>query len=168
MKAKRIAAFVLAAGLICLAGCAEAAPNQDDYERGYAAGFDAGFASGQESAAQSTEQPQETPQATADPLEIARLERELDKYQVMNQQWKDAFDSLLAAAGLSKEEKIEWRFVAFEIEATNGNPDVYVDVDGEYYHREWCSHLSDTPVEVCLSYVRDQNIEPCPDCNPVA
>lgn len=166
MKAKRIAAFMLVAALTCLAGCAEAAPNQDDYERGYAAGFDAGFASGQEAVAQSTEQPKATPEATADPLEIARLERELDKYRVMNLQWEEAFDKLLAAAGLSKD--YEWQSVAANIQAANGNPEVYVDVDGEYYHREGCSHLSDTPVTVHLTYVREQGIEPCPDCKPIA
>lgn len=115
----------------------------------YREGYDAGYAEAQDKAKG----------------DAARAENEINKRGVMLQEWKDAYYELLAASGLGGD--ISWDFVAVDIQASNGDPTVYVDTNSKYYHKEGCSELNNTPIAVHLSGVRATETEPCPVCEPV-
>ena len=169
MKKKAMCIAVVLALAFSLAGCT----SQADYDAGYEAGRNAGIEAVKsdpsayldEAAILEAADKLETEDEQPAPSSNAQLERELDRYKVMNQQWKDAYERLLEEAGL--DDDFDWVFLGDMIVASNGDPEVYVDNNSKYYHREGCSQLNDSPMPVHLSYVRMQEIEPCPVCEPV-
>ena len=148
--------IVCALALAVLSGCGAAQteiPRETvDIEAAKAAayqeGYDAGYAEAQG-------------EAEGD---IARLNEQVADYIVLVQVWEDAFDDVLAEAGL---ENTEWKLKKISIQAEGGDPTVYIDTNSKYYHKEGCPELNDTPIAVHLSTVRSEGTEPCPVCNPV-
>lgn len=153
MKKVVVCALALAVLSGCGAGQAESPKETVDIESvkaaAYQEGYDTGYAEAQD-------------EAEGD---AARAENELNKRGVMLQEWKDAYYKLLAASGLGSD--MDWRFLAANIQASNGDPIVYIDSNSRYYHQEGCVQLNDSAIAVHLSSVRFNDTEPCPVCEPV-
>ena len=146
---KKVVACVLLLALLSGCGAVTAEDVEAAREAAYQEGYDTGYAEGQEKASG----------------DLARAENELNKRGVMLQEWKDAYNKLLAASGLRGD--MDWRFLAANIQASNGDPIVYIDSNSRYYHQEDCVQLNDSAIAVHLSAVRFDGTEPCPVCEPV-
>lgn len=143
-------AVVCILSLVLLSGCG--AVTAEDVEAAKAAayqeGYDAGYAEAQD-------------EAEGD---LARLNKQVADYEVLVQVWEDAFDDVLAEAGL---DNTEWWLEKLSIKAAGGDPTVYIDSNSKYYHKEGCPELNDNVIAVSLSSVRSDGVEPCPVCEPV-
>lgn len=147
---KKVKVVICGLLLVLLSGCGAVTAEDVEAARtaAYQEGYDAGYAEGQS-------------EAEGD---IARLNKQVADCIVQAQVWEDAFDDVLAEAGL---DSVEWKLKKMKIKASAGDPIVYIDTNSRYYHKEGCSELNDTPIAVHLSAVRSDGTEPCPVCQPV-
>lgn len=164
MRAKKnaICIAVIIALALPLAGCASQQTVDDAYNEGHEDGYRSGYDEGYYDAEQDI---------ADDPMaygwyeeDMSDMFREADKYAVMMQQFEDLFYRLLDESGVSD---AQWRLEVLDIIGNEGDPVVYIDGDGRYYHTEFCPAIADTAEETYLFSARSQHLDPCPICEPV-
>lgn len=94
--------------------------------------------------------------------EILKLENQVVHNGVIGQEWRQLYYDLFNAVQPSN--PTEWRTKTALI---HGDPDVWTEPRSSYYHREGCSRLGSVSVTAKLSYAHEQNMSPCPDCEPI-
>ena len=162
MKKKMLCIVVVLLMALSLVGCT----SQQDVDDAYNEGYEDGRRSGYDEGYYDAEQDIEDDPGAYDWYEedMSRMLREADRYAVMMQQFEDLFYRLLDESGLPD---IQWRLDVLNIKANEGDPIVYLDEEGRYYHTEFCPTITDTSDETYLFSARLEHIEPCQICEPV-
>ncbi len=115
-----------------------------------------------EAAEEETERLQNELSSAPTSLDVERLNREIIHNAVIGREWQQLYYDLLDST--MPEDSFDWHIKEISI---FGDPIVWTEPGSEIYHRENCSRLGSVSVSAHLSFVSQQGMRPCPDCEPI-